>query len=466
MLDLNINFTDITNSKSMEVDDAGTSNSSVVNADEAPTPGNAGDEDSTNNTTSSFMFDILRREKDGLCISGDGDQTQSLQFVTRPLFPVAGYGGGGKEGADCGLGLSSSSLSTARTHWLNLSFAESGGQTQAELRVVQQKKQPPRKSRRGPRSRSSQYRGVTFYRRTGRWESHIWDCGKQVYLGGFDTAHYAARAYDRAAIKFRGIDADINFNVGDYEEDMKLLGHLNKEEFVHVLRRQTTGASRGNSKYRGVAAVPQPECGAKWEDRMGQVPRKKVFEKEAIKCRTGREAVTNFDPSIYEGEMVLNASVEGSGHNLDLSLRISQPCSAGQKRIGKLGDFQFPKERPMVNGFSSAAMGQLPHVLTTVAKCPALYPGFVQRHGEITSDHNRLQPISSPRYTNWACQVYGNNNNVSPMQVFSIAASSGFPSSTATTPPPSASLPPNLQDSSASAYSLDCLPFPATANIY
>ena len=31
--------------------------------------------------------------------------------------------------------------------------------------------QRPRKSRRG---RSSQYRGVTFYRRTGRWESHIW----------------------------------------------------------------------------------------------------------------------------------------------------------------------------------------------------------------------------------------------------------------------------------------------------
>ena len=33
---------------------------------------------------------------------------------------------------------------------------------------------PIKKSRRGPRSRSSQYRGVTFYRRTGRWESHIW----------------------------------------------------------------------------------------------------------------------------------------------------------------------------------------------------------------------------------------------------------------------------------------------------
>lgn len=28
------------------------------------------------------------------------------------------------------------------------------------------------------------------------------------------------RAYDRAAIKFRGVDADINFNVSDYEDDM------------------------------------------------------------------------------------------------------------------------------------------------------------------------------------------------------------------------------------------------------
>ncbi|KAG5124329.1 hypothetical protein JHK82_031066 [Glycine max] len=47
------------------------------------------------------------------------------------------------------------------------------------------------------------------------------DCGKQVYLGGFDTVHVAARAYDRAAIKFRGVDADINFNVSDYDEDIK-----------------------------------------------------------------------------------------------------------------------------------------------------------------------------------------------------------------------------------------------------
>lgn len=39
-----------------------------------------------------------------------------------------------------------------------------------------------KKTRRGPRSRSSQYRGVTFYRRTGRWESHIWLASGLAYL--------------------------------------------------------------------------------------------------------------------------------------------------------------------------------------------------------------------------------------------------------------------------------------------
>lgn len=29
------------------------------------------------------------------------------------------------------------------------------------------------------------------------------------------------RAYDRAAIKFRGLEADINFTLSDYEEDLK-----------------------------------------------------------------------------------------------------------------------------------------------------------------------------------------------------------------------------------------------------
>lgn len=58
-----------------------------------------------------------------------------------------------------------------RAHWVGVKFCQSDSLSPGKSVVVSQ---PMKKSRRGPRSRSSQYRGVTFYRRTGRWESHIW----------------------------------------------------------------------------------------------------------------------------------------------------------------------------------------------------------------------------------------------------------------------------------------------------
>ncbi|KAI3826209.1 hypothetical protein L1987_00254 [Smallanthus sonchifolius] len=179
----------------------------------------------------------------------------------------------------------------------------------------QQHMQQVKRGRRGPRSRSSQYRGVTFYRRTGRWESHIWDCGKQVYLGGFDTAHAAARTYDRGAIKFRGLDADINFNISDYEEEFNQMRNLTKEEFVHILRRQSTGFSRGSSKYRGVTLH---KCG-RWEARMGQFLGKKYIylglfdsEIEAARC-----------PFYTINSIIKNI------RSMDLSLGIAPPSLTG-----------------------------------------------------------------------------------------------------------------------------------------
>ncbi|KAF5207035.1 Floral homeotic protein apetala [Thalictrum thalictroides] len=49
------------------------------------------------------------------------------------------------------------------------------------------------------------------------------------------------------------------------------MNNLTKEEFVHVLRRQSTGFPSGSLKFRGVTLH---KCG-RWEARMGQFLGKK-----------------------------------------------------------------------------------------------------------------------------------------------------------------------------------------------
>lgn len=142
---------------------SGSSNSSIVNAE------TANDVDSfsslSNHRSDHTFFNVFKNSLERNQCEDDQSVIRS-GFVTKQLFPVSGGGG--------------EATPPLQHQWLDLSSNEGNYGDPAEKTInvshqhQHQHRQQVKKSRRGPRSKSSQYRGVTFYRRTGRWESHIW----------------------------------------------------------------------------------------------------------------------------------------------------------------------------------------------------------------------------------------------------------------------------------------------------
>ena len=63
---------------------------------------------------------------------------------------------------------------------------------------------------------SSRFIGVSFLKSRKRWRAAIRHHGKRTFLGYFDSEIEAAKAYDRAAIKYHGEFARLNFPRENY----------------------------------------------------------------------------------------------------------------------------------------------------------------------------------------------------------------------------------------------------------
>jgi RAV-like factor len=224
---------------------------------------------------------------------------------------------------------------------------------------------------------SSRFKGVVP-QSNGRWGAQIYDRHARVWLGTFPDEEIAARAYDVAAVRFRGRGAITNFPEERVSAgELAFLAAHSKSEIVDMLRKHTYAAElrQGLRRGRGMGARAQPT--PSWA-------RKPLFEKVVTPSDVGKlnrlvvpkqQAEKHFPlkhgPEMITGKGVLLNFEDGEGKVW--RFRYSY-WNSSQSYVLTKGWSRFVREKGLRAGdtvaFSKSVCGQDNQLLIDCRKTP------------------------------------------------------------------------------------------------
>ncbi|CAA0818625.1 AP2/ERF and B3 domain-containing transcription repressor TEM1 [Striga hermonthica] len=136
---------------------------------------------------------------------------------------------------------------------------------------------------------SSRFKGVVP-QPNGRWGAQIYEKHQRVWLGTFNEEEEAARAYDTAALRFRGRDAVTNFRPPAPEDaaEAAFLAAHSKAEIVDMLRKHTYADELEQSRRSCGGAAAEDGGNAAGAAPPAAASREQLFEKAVTPSDVGK----------------------------------------------------------------------------------------------------------------------------------------------------------------------------------